>query len=114
MLYYWLICVIIGIILVGIALYIKSSSAPDVPFWFWVLFFAGIIFVFIGCFLATSHTVEAGPSAGEYVYYKPQWYTQAVDYPYLNKPLPRECEYVQPVSDQACSPCYSYNPPGLL
>lgn len=71
--------------------------------------------------MATHHTVESEQTVGDYYYYKPQWYSQAVDYPYLEKPLPRElapvtpeCEYIQPVSDKPCSPCYTYSPPAIL
>lgn len=120
MLYYWLIPVIVGIILMLAAFWAKSSTSSKEMTIFWVLFFAGIIFIFIGCIMATHHTIQNNQPAGEYVYYRPQWYSQAVDYPYLAKPLPRQpdtpppCEYVQPVSDKHCDPCYTYTPPPLL
>jgi hypothetical protein len=103
MTYLWIIILIIGIALIVAAMLgYASSNGADLPSWFWFVFFVGIILVITAVIVHMSHKVNTELKYGDYYYYHPEWYTNAVDYPALKKSLPT---VAAPMPCIPCTPC---------
>lgn len=104
--HYWIIPLIIGIILIILALTIRGQSSKT-PSWFWIVFYIGIVFVFVAFIMAMSYTIEMEGVSGDYYRYHPQWYNESLEYPKINEVIP-------PISDTCISTCFVYTPPNVL